>query len=233
MAELLRTGCLEGIYAPPPELRGMRDLTRHRESLVRKRGDLKREVLASLDRKGVKIPEEFRTNFTRKQVDWMRSLHDFVIDEKLDLLELTLQKIGNVEAAIEERWGRDEDVQLIQTIPGVGLVTASVIKAEIGDLSRFSSAESLAAYVGLTPTTYQSGEKEWSGPTRRGNSRVKHVLIEALLFHTHFCPDSRLSLYKRRKSESIGKRKAVVASGRKMMEAIYYMLLRRQPSHAH
>jgi len=233
LAELLRTGCLEGIYVPPLEIREMRELTRHRESLVRKRGDLKREILASLDQKGVKVPEEFRSNFTRKQVGWMRSLNDFVVSEKLDLLALTLEKIGKVEAVIEERWGKDEDVQLIQTIPGVGLVTASVLKAEIGDLSRFSSADSLAAYVGLTPTTYQSGEKAWSGPTRRGNSRVKHVLIKAMLFHTHFCPDSRISRYKSRKSDSIGKKKAIVAAGRKMLEAIYFMLLRRQPFHAH
>ena len=198
----------------------MRDLTRHRESLVRKRSDLKREVLASLDQKGVKLPEEFRTNFTRKQMDWMRSLHDFVIGEKLDLLELTVKKIGKVQALIEERWDGDGEVRLIRTIPGVGLVTAAVLKAEIWDLSRFPSAESLAAYVGLTPTTYQSGEKEWTGPTRRGNSRVKHVLIEAMLFHTHFCPDSRISLYKRRKSDAIGKKKAVVAAGRKLLEAI-------------
>jgi hypothetical protein len=49
------------------------------------------------------VPDEFRTNLTRKQMDWMRSLHDFVIGEKLDPLELTVQKIVKVEALIEER----------------------------------------------------------------------------------------------------------------------------------
>ena len=41
LAELLRARCLEGVYVPSVEIRDMRDLTRHRESLVRKRGDLK------------------------------------------------------------------------------------------------------------------------------------------------------------------------------------------------
>ncbi|MCE5296353.1 MAG: transposase [Euryarchaeota archaeon] len=43
LADLLRAGCLEGIYVPDKDVRDMRDLTRHRGSLVRKKGELKRE----------------------------------------------------------------------------------------------------------------------------------------------------------------------------------------------
>jgi len=233
LAELLRSGCLEGIYVPPPEIREMRDLTRHRESLVRKKGDLKREIISVLDQRGVKAPSDYRVNFTKKYIEWLRSLNDFVINEKLDLLEATVGKIGNVERLIEERWGEDEDVQIIRSVPGVGLVTATVIKAEIGDVARFPSAENLAAYVGVSPTTFQSGEKEWSGPARHGNNRVKHVLIEAALVHTRSCPDSKISRYHLRKRDSIGRKKANVATGRKLVEAIYFMLTRRQTFHAH
>jgi transposase len=233
LAELLRAGCLEGIYIPSPEIREMRDLTRHRESLVRKKGDAKREIIAALDQHGTKVPSELRTNFTQKYKDWARSLNDFVINEKLDLLELLLTKIHNVEKMIEEKYGSDNDVQLMRTVPGIGLVTAAVIKAEVGDVSRFSSAENLAAYVGVSPTTCQSGEKTWGGPTRRGNNRVKHVLIEATLFHYHYCPDSKISSYYQRKKDSIGGKKAVVASSRKLLEALYCMMTRREVFHAH
>jgi transposase len=233
LSELLRSGCLEGIYVPPKEVREMRELTRHRESLVRKKGDLKREMLSALMQMGISVPEEFRSNFTKKQMRWMRSLGVFVICERLDLLEQTEAKISNVEKVIAERWGVDEDVALIRSVPGIGMVTATVIKAEIGDIRRFTSPERLAAYVGLTPTTYQSGEKEWSGPTRRGNSRIKHVLIEALLSHVQHCPESRISLYDLRKRDSIGRKKALVASARKLMEALYFMLTRREAFRAH
>lgn len=233
LAELLRSRCLDGIYVPSSEVREMRELTRHRESLVRKKGDLKREVLAHLLQKGVRVPDEYRTNFTQKHIAWMRSMKDLVLDDKLDVLEMVEEKIKNVESKLDERYGENEDVRLIRTIPGIGLVTASVIKAEVGDVTRFSSSKDLAAYVGLTPTTYQSGEKEWGGHTRPGNSRVKHVLIEAMLFHLHHCPDSRISRYNRRKREAIGRQKAVVATARKLIEAIYFMLVRRQEFHAH
>jgi len=49
LAQLLRLGGLDGIYVPSVEIRELRDLTRHRGSLVRKKGDLKREVIGALD----------------------------------------------------------------------------------------------------------------------------------------------------------------------------------------
>jgi transposase len=60
-----------------------------------------------------------------------------------------LTKIRNVEKIIEEKYGKDEDVQLMRKVPDIGLVTAEVVKAEIGDVSRFKSAENIAAYVGI------------------------------------------------------------------------------------
>jgi transposase len=233
LAELLCFDRLKGIYVPSLEIREMRDLTRHRESLVRKKGDAKREIIAALDQRGLKVPSDLRTNFTEKYKDWARSQNDFVINEKLDLLELLLTKIRNVEKIIEEKYGKDEDVQLMRTVPGIGLVTAAVVKAEIGDISRFETAENLAAYVGVSPTTCQSGEKTWGGPTRHGNNRVKHVLIEATLFHYHYCPDSKVSSYYVRKKDKIGGKKAIMASSRKLLEAIYFMITRKEVFHAH
>jgi len=233
LADLLRSRCLEGIYVPSKEVREMRELTRHRESLVGKKGDLKREILALLLQRGTTVPDEYRTNFSQKHIARIRSLDDFILDEKLDLLELVMEKIKNIELHLDDRYGQDEEVQLIRTVPGIGLVTASVIKAEIDDVTRFSSAKSLAAYVGLTPMTYQSGEKEWGSHTRNGNNRIKHVLIEAMLFHRQHCPDSRISRYDQRKRVAIGRQKSVIATARKLMEAIYFMLVRRQAFHAH
>lgn len=163
----------------------------------------------------------------------MRWQDDFVLDEKLDVLKMVMTKIKNVETRIEELVGEDDKIKLMLTVPGIGLVTASVIKAEMRDLTRFSSSKDLAAYVGLTPATFQSGEKEWGGHTRPGNSRIKHVLIEATLAHFHYCPQSKISQYYARKKNNIGNKKAIVAGGRKLMEAIYFMLVRKQAFQAH
>ncbi len=55
----------------------------------------------------------------------MRSLDDLVLNEKLDILELVMAKIGNVEAEIEERYDGDEEVERIFTIPGIGTGTGA------------------------------------------------------------------------------------------------------------
>jgi transposase len=132
LADLLRLGGLEGIYVPSEEVRELRDLTRYRESLVRKKGDLKREIVAALDQHGIKIPAEFKTNFSNKYNDYVRGLDVFIINERLDLLDMTIEKLKNVESLIEDRYGTDEDVQLMMTMPTPGIVTASVLKRGSG-----------------------------------------------------------------------------------------------------
>jgi transposase len=64
----------------------------------------------------------------------------------------------------------------MRKVPDIGLVTADVVKAEIGDVSRFKSAENIEAYVVVSLTTSQSGDETWGGPTRHGNDRVKLIL---------------------------------------------------------
>ncbi|HRR67444.1 MAG TPA: IS110 family transposase, partial [Methanomassiliicoccales archaeon] len=199
LAQLLRLGGLEGIYVPSEDVRELRDLTRHRESLVRKKGDLKREMIGALDQHGLKVPAGFKTNFSNKFNAHVRGLGVFLINEKLDLLDTTIEKLKNVEAMLEERYGKDDDVELM-TMPDIGIVTASVLKGEIGDIGRFQSFGNLATYTGLTPSRSQSGEKEWFWPTRHGNDRIKHVLIEATLSYVHHKNDTKIKdFYERKK----------------------------------
>lgn len=232
-ARLLRLGELEGICVPSEEMRELRDLTRYRESPVRKKGDLKREIISSLDRHGVKMPAEFKTDFSDKYIAYVRSLGIFIVNDELDLLEATMEKLEKVEARIEERCKGDKDVNLMMTMPGIGMVTASVLKAEIGDIERFGSAKNLATCAGLTPSRSRSGEKEWFGPTGHGNDRIKHVLIEATLSHVHRKNDTKIRDFYRKKEGPLGENKAIVAAARKMLEAIYFMLLRQETYHAH
>ncbi len=68
----------------------------------------------------------------------------------------------------------------LQALRGVQLVTAVIIAAELGDLSRFESAPKLMAYWGLVPSENSRGESKRRGHiTRTGNSHVRRVLVEA------------------------------------------------------
>ena len=70
--------------------------------------------------------------------------------------------------------------QLLRTIPGVGVVLAATIAAEIGDIARFASAANLRSYARLAPTIFQSGERSTTGPlNKHGNRLLSWALIEA------------------------------------------------------
>jgi transposase len=70
--------------------------------------------------------------------------------------------------------------RILMSLPGVGLVTAMTILAELGDYRRFQSRGQVAAYAGLAPIVRDSAEKVGRGPiSRRGPALLRWVLVEA------------------------------------------------------
>lgn len=74
-----------------------------------------------------------------------------------------------------------EDARRLMSIPGVGAGVAVTLMAAIGDISRFSSARQLVAYLGLDPKVRQSGEEpaRHGRISKRGNTQARSVLVEA------------------------------------------------------
>jgi transposase len=63
---------------------------------------------------------------------------------------------------------------------GVQQHTAVTLAAELGDLTRFDSPRQLAAFVGLIPSEYSTGESRRLGPiTKAGNGHARRALVEA------------------------------------------------------
>ena len=70
-------------------------------------------------------------------------------------------------------------VERLQTIPGVGLLTALLLFLELWDMERFPSPKKLAAYVGLVPGVYQTGQTHHgTSITKQGNTYVRWVLVQ-------------------------------------------------------
>jgi transposase len=81
----------------------------------------------------------------------------------------------------------DEAVRLLMTIPGVGYYIALLVKAEIGDISRFRSGDQLASYAGLAPFTHSSGGVTHHGRiTMEGSRWLTWAMVEAANVHFRF-----------------------------------------------
>jgi len=76
-----------------------------------------------------------------------------------------------------------QDVALLSSIYGVGLITAATVRAELGDLRRFYKARQLTAYAGLNPSLRQSGSSVNGRPhmSKKGNPHIRQTLYLAAM----------------------------------------------------
>ncbi|MBC7190507.1 IS110 family transposase [Candidatus Aerophobetes bacterium] len=114
---------------------------------------------------------------------------------------------------------------ILTTIPGVGIVTAATIMSGIGDITQFKSADQLACYCGLIPTSCSSGSftSTRNRMAKRGQTSLAHVFYQIALVSLRCNPVLR-EYYLKKLSEGKPKKVAVVAVARKLVRLVYSML---------
>jgi len=225
LARLLQLNWLPEAYVPPREVRELRRLVRLRAYLVRKRTSAANRLRAELVRLGLKaVGNPFSKEWREVLKGASRTAR-----EALELYELLTLKIRRLEAEIEREASGNPQARLLMTIPGVGAYSALTILAEIGDISRFRSPEHLCAYAGLVPSLHQSGSTVRLGPiTKEGSRRLRWILIQCAWMHLHH-GESRLTEFFWRVARRKGRKRAIVAMARKLLVAVYWMLVRGEP----
>ncbi len=97
-------------------------------------------------------------------------------------------------------------------------------------IERFSSVDKLSSYVGLAPTTHQSGESEYHGHLKRDSvALLRWLLIEASWLHRHRVRRGTVAKVARRVSRRRGKGKGAVAGAHALLKVIFAMLKHREP----
>lgn len=124
-----------------------------------------------------------------------------------------------------------EAVTLLDTIPGVGRITAEIIVAEIGvDMSRFPTHKHLAAWGGVVPGHDESAGKRRSGKSRRGNRNLRTALSQAAWAASH-TKETYLAAQYHRLAARRGKRRAILAVAHSILVSAYHMLCKHEPYH--
>ena len=140
--------------------------------------------------------------------------------QTIDRILLIRSQIAVIEEKIEIMMKQLDSP--MTTIPGISTQTAAVIYAEIGDFSKFSSAEKILAFAGMEPSIYQSGEYSSSHGrmVKRGSKYLRHILFLAAENVSHWDPVFAAYLAKKR---SEGKHYNVAISHvvRKLLRTIY------------
>jgi transposase len=182
LAHLLRTDLLPEAWIAPRAVKELRMLLRHRASLVRQRTVLKTRVRAVLADRGIAAPAALWDGPGRTWLETapVPEVERSIIADLCGLIDAVELPVARIEKEIRRRAKPDPRVDALQTLPGVGLLTAMTLVAEIGDISRFSDARKLCAWSGLTPRVRNSDSTVHHGHiTKQGPTAVRFVLGEA------------------------------------------------------
>lgn len=182
LADLERVGYVPRVWLAPQRIRELRRLVRYRRQLVNERRNVKLRSRALL--------RAHRRTCTAScwGVDWCRWMRSvdlpeqsrWILDRHLDRLEQLNGDVRVAERRLGEVTKNDVVVQRLLVFPGVGPVTAWVLRAEVGRFDRFRSGKQLARFCGLTPWNASSGQRQAdAGLIRACNTNLRSVLIEA------------------------------------------------------
>lgn len=205
LVRLLMAGQLRPVAIPTPRVEALRDLTRARDRI---RGDLLRarhRVSKLLLRYGRVWPSD-RGTWTQQHDHWLRR-------QRFDDPNLELAYLGAlaaVDALVRRRdlldqrllvAAQDADVAdavaRLRAFRGINTLTALGLHAEIHDWHRFTRPGRLAAWIGLVPSLYQSGESATSGAiTKSGSRHARRLLVEAA-WHYQRRPGRGVALQRR------------------------------------
>ena len=139
------------------------------------------------------------------------------------------ESIRQVEATLDQLANADPAMTLLATMPGMGPRTAEIVSTHLGDATRFTSADEVSAYAGLTPKQYQSGQTDRRGRiTKRGSKLLRSALVECAWCSLRYNAWA-LATWQRLQANGVSKKKAIVALARKLLVRCWGMLRTQTP----
>jgi len=195
-------------------------------------GDLRRKIRSHMLLHGIELPFYVNDIVYPKSMDHLRTLNDPVLNSLLDRASDAKRRYNETEKMLSREFKDDRMTQLLLTIPGVGIKTATMVSSMTVDISRFPDAAHFAAYFGVVPKKRESADHDpRCGITRRGNDRARWALYQATMVHINYCEDSSVTrLFERvagPKASSGGRRnykKGITAASRKLLVVMYQMI---------
>ncbi len=156
--------------------------------------------------------------------------HAFLLRTMLRRIDAANAQIAEITGEIERQLAPyRQQARLLATIPGVSLVLAQVLLAEIGaDMSRFPTAGHLASWAGMCPGNNESGGTRKSGRTRHGDSWLRAALGQAAMAGARTKNTYLAARYKRLVARR-GKKRALVALGHSILIAAWHILTEMTP----
>lgn len=223
----LRRGIYTSIvYIPPPEIQKLRQILSRRRHFVE---ECTRQINAARFLVRSTGSSNRRLGLIT-ETGWERLLNDKTVAGVKKYLGMHYQMWKQAKkslAVLDKELAEackpfNELLELLQTMPGVGPITSAAFVAALGSISRFRTAAEVASYIGVVPSTYDSGGKERHGHiTKNGPSYIRSLLCEAA--HHAARVDHPMHASWKRHMVKGGYKKAVTATGHRVVRILFSM----------
>ena len=235
----LRANELKGIYIPQVETLEDRSLIRVRSTIVKDMTRIKQRIKSMLYFYGIEFPKEFEngnSHWSKRFIKWLKTIQlqhstgtdslQLWIKEAERQREILLEATKKIkDLSTSERYFKN--IELIRSVPGIGLITGMILLVEIEDIARFENSDKLAGFIGLIPTCHSSGERENKGEiTPRRHNSMRKTLIESSWIAAR--RDPALSLSFSKYCKRMEPNKAITRIARKLVNRIFFVLITQQ-----
>jgi transposase len=183
LADLVRIGYLPEVWLADPQTRQFRRLVRYRQGLVAERKNIKLRIRALLREERLCCRDA--RPWTKAWMQWLPTAalgeeSAWVLQQEQARLMRIEQDIRAAEERLQQATHDDETTQRLLKQPGIGLITAVTLRAEVGRFDRFRNGKQLSRFCGVTPCNASSGRREAdAGLVKSGNSALRAVIIQA------------------------------------------------------
>lgn len=225
---------IKGIHIPQHFTIEDRTLVRSREQLIRDQTRQKNRILSFLNFMGKQIPEGYKESsyFSKKFIDWL-SDQPFEGSSKetmgllLGSLKATRQGLLEANRSIRKLCLSDrykDQIALLRTIPGIGMINAITLLTELEDIKRFKNEDHLCSYAGLKPNIYSSSDYTYVGKiTNRANRYVREALVESAWIAIR--KDPALLMAYKEYVRRMNSNKAIIRIAKKLLRRIRFVLI--------
>jgi transposase len=230
LAKLLYLEEVPQVHVPNLDVRGWRKLIEMRQSVVGKRAACKNQVRAVLRAVGHLSAPGRCSLWSKKGRAWLgeqnlTSADRVSLDLLLGQIDLLSVQIKSLTRELDARGRKHPGVQLLMTIPGVGMRTAEAFIAYVDDVKRFSRNKQVGSYFGLVPCQDSSaGVNRLGHITRDGPSTVRKLLCEATHVAIRKSPFVRAWFERVMREEPERKKIAIVAAAHWLTRVMAAML---------
>jgi transposase len=219
--------CLElpSVHIPSLEARQLKAICTAREQLVSARtllingvrGYLRIQMVQVRGRGARTLPQRVRAALARQP-----SGVPSHVERSLVVIETLNEQLLQADRELGERVKADPVCQRLMSIPGVGPVTASRLRAAIDDVTRFRDAHHVESYLGVTPGERSSSERvQRTAITKAGQAPVRRALVQAAWCALRRRPNDPMVQWALGVAQRRGRHKAAVALARKMAGIAY------------